>query len=449
MFKRKQKAYVIAVDMGYGHQRAADPLRFLAPRQEIINANNYPGIPAADRKTWTGSQDFYEFISRFKKIPLVGELAFKAFDYFQEIPGFYPDRDLSDPNIQVRYMYHLIKKHHWGESLIKKLQKKPLPLITTFFVPAFMAEVFNYSEDVFVVVTDTDLSRTWVPLDPEQSKFKYFAPSARAVKRLRRYGVKEENIYLTGFPLPDELLGGENLPILKKDLAERLINLDPGQKYLRRFSESLTRHLGTRHFLDEKSDHPFTLTFAVGGAGAQRELGMKIVASLREKIMRKEIRVNLVAGTHEDIAHYFKKELLALGLEKQIGAGVKIIHCQNKEKYFRKFNQTLRQTDVLWTKPSELSFYTALGLPIIMSEAIGSQEKFNRDWLHMIGSGIDQNGVEFTDEWLDDLLATGWLAEAAMQGFLEAPKFGTYNIEKIINGEETLTDPKLEAGMDY
>jgi len=31
-------------------------------------------------------------------------------------------------------------------------------------------------------------------------------------------------------------------------------------------------------------------------------------------------------------------------------------------------------------------------------------------------------------EWLN----SGWLAEAAMQGFLDAPKLGTYHIENIV-----------------
>ena len=38
-----------------------------------------------------------------------------------------------------------------------------------------------------------------------------------------------------------------------------------------------------------------------------------------------------------------------------------------------------------------------------------------------------------------DRLNSGWLAEAAMQGFIEAPKYGTYNIKKVIfhKDEET------------
>lgn len=430
-----QRAWVVAVDMGYGHQRAADPLRCIAYRGEVINANDYKGIPQKDRKIWHESRRFYEFISRFKKVPIVGKVAFDVFDKFQEIPEFYPKRDLSSPNIQLRYMMRLIKKEKWGEHLIRKLEKKKLPLITTFFVTAFMAEYHNYAGEIYTVVTDTDLSRTWVPVDPKKTRIKFLAPSQRAADRLRRYGVPDENIFLTGFPLPIELLGDKKLSLLKKDVAHRLANLDPTRTYIKRYEESLKRHLGVKNFPPKKANHPLTLMFAVGGAGAQKEIGVVIIKSLIEQVKRRKIRIILVAGTHKDIKNYFQIEIKQLGLEKYLDKQILILHSLNKADYFRQFNEVLRVTDILWTKPSELSFYTALGLPIIMSPPIGSQEKFNRRWLHMIGSGLSQDEPKYVNEWLFDLLENGWLAEASINGFLEAPKFGTYNIQKIISSK--------------
>ena len=92
----------------------------------------------------------------------------------------------------------------------------------------------------------------------------------------------------------------------------------------------------------------------------------------------------------------------------------------------------LHTTDILWTKPSELSFYTALGLPIIIAPPIGAQEYYNKKWLMNIGSGFPQEKPEYTAEWLADWLESGRLAEAAFEGFLEAPSLGTYNIEKVV-----------------
>ena len=100
--------------------------------------------------------------------------------------------------------------------------------------------------------------------------------------------------------------------------------------------------------------------------------------------------------------------------------------------YIEKFNRTLHDADILWTKPSELSFYCALGLPIIMTPAIGSHEKFNTKWLFGVQAGIKQENPEYADQWLFELLKDGRLAEAAWSGFLKARKLCTYKIMEII-----------------
>jgi hypothetical protein len=109
-----------------------------------------------------------------------------------------------------------------------------------------------------------------------------------------------------------------------------------------------------------------------------------------------------------------------------------IIYSEDLFTYFRIFNEVIRKTDILWTKPSELSFYTGLGLPVIMSPSIGSQEKFNNIWLREIRSGIKQLNPEFADQWLFDYLNKGMLAEAAWSGFLKVRKLGLYNILEVL-----------------
>ena len=134
---KNTKVWLVDVSMGYGHQRTAYPLKDLAFQNKVINANDYPGIPEKDRKVWERSRKFYEFISKFKRAPLIGDLAFAIFDKFQEIALFYPKRDLSKPTIGLKQTYALIKKG-WGQDLIQKIKKEPLPFVTTFFIPAFM-----------------------------------------------------------------------------------------------------------------------------------------------------------------------------------------------------------------------------------------------------------------------------------------------------------------------
>ncbi|MCX6745360.1 MAG: hypothetical protein NTX82_07630 [Candidatus Parcubacteria bacterium] len=443
----RQKAWVVAVDMGYGHQRAADPLRLIAYKGKVINANNYPGIPKSDRDIWHESRELYEWISRFKNVPIIGNWVWDIFDKFQTIPSFYPKRDLSRPNNQLRYFMRLIKSKNWGKDLIAHLEKKPLPLVTTFFVVAYMAEYYNYSQEIYCLATDTDISRTWVGIHPSQSRVNFFAPNYRVEQRLKLYGVRPEKIFLTGFPLPLENLGSEDLGILKSDLGHRLFNLDPKRKYISAYKETICEQIGKTCFPFHQR-HPLTLTFAVGGAGAQRDTGVEIAKSLRRRLLKGQIRLNLVAGIRNEISSFFIAKIKELGLGQCLNKNIRIIFANNKEDYFKKFNAILRTTDILWTKPSELSFYTALGLPIIMTPPLGSQEEFNRKWLLTIAAGTDQEDVRYTDQWLYDWLESGWFAEAAMEGFLEAPKFGTYNIQKIIAHKYTETR-KMKTILQY
>lgn len=430
--EKNKKAWVVAVDMGYGHQRAAYPLKHLAYGGKVINANAYEGIPEEDVKIWHQSQGFYNFISRFKNFPVIGEFAFDIFDRFQAIPKFYPKRDLSRSNLQLLSSILLIKKG-WGKHFVEKLKKKDIPLISTFFVPAYMAEIHGFSPDIYLVVCDADISRAWAPYEPNRSKIKYLAPNHRVVERLKLYGVPEDRIFLSGFPLPLENLGDEKLGILKEDFCVRLANLDPEHKHIGKYQ--LAKELNKEDLSCGAGKRKLSLTFAVGGAGAQKELGVDIIKSLAEKIMGKKIHLNLIAGINNDVNCFFESNIKNLGLGTEIGRGIEIIFASDKEAYFKKFNDVLRRTDILWTKPSELSFYAGLGMPIIMAPPIGSQEKFNRTWLLATGAGIEQEDAKYAGEWIFDWLEEGIFMESAIKGYFEAEKFGTFNIEKIVFGE--------------
>ena len=429
--KNNQKARIVSVDMGYGHQRPAYSLRSLAIKKEIIRANNYKGIPKKDKEVWKSFNSFYSFISRFKRVPLIGPLFFYFFDQYQKIVEFYPRRNLSNPNFILRRTYNFFEKG-WGSDLIGRLEENLLPLICTFYVPAFMAEYFNYPGNIYCVVCDADISRTWAPLDPASSRIKYLAPTERVVKRLKLYGVRPENIFLTGYPLPSENIGEKGLEVLKEDLAKRLLILDPNKKYFKKYQSLIKEYLKK---IPKKTIRPLTLMFAVGGAGAQREIGIQIVKSLKEKIKSKKVKVILVAGIKKDVFDYFSKNIKLLRMKNDLGKGVEIIFDKKIETYFKKFNLALRKTDVLWTKPSELSFYSGLGLPIIIAPPIGSQERFNQEWLLKSGFAINQQDPSYVNEWLFDLLDKGWLAEAAMEGFIETEKRGVLIIKQIISQE--------------
>ena len=433
-----KKAWVVTVDMGYGHQRTANPLRNIAFLDKVVNVNNYPGIPKEDQKIWHATRSLYEFISRFRRIPIIGIFLFLFMDRFQKILGYYPKRDLSKSTFSLKNVFYFIKKG-WGRDLVQKLAKHPLPIISTFFTPAFMAEYFNYPGDIYCVICDADIARAWVSLEPQKSRIKYFASNTWTRDRLKLYGVSPKNIMLTGYPLPKENIGGENLEIVKRDLGYRLLNLDPNGKYRKLYAPLIKGYLGQ---LPRFPNHPLTIMFSIGGAGAQKEIALTIINSLKEKIKAKELRFIISVGTRESLRKYFADHVKDLELD----GWLHILCAKTMDEYFDTFNQTLRTTDILMTKPSELSFYGALGIPIIIEPSIGSQEDFNRRWLLHIGAGMLQEKPKYTAEWLFDMLHGGDLAEAAMQGFVEIEKMGTYNIEKIVAGgvnfKYKITNPK-------
>ncbi|MFA7369116.1 MAG: hypothetical protein WC334_05680, partial [Kiritimatiellales bacterium] len=259
----------------------------------------------------------------------------------------------------------------------------------------------------------------------------------RAMKRLKSYGVPDERIFLTGFPMPLEVTGNRDLDILRADMAHRLHYLDPADRFWP------LHGLNVAHFLGEencgpKPDRVLTITYAVGGAGAQRETGREITESLRQQIEKGEVVLNLVAGIRRDVRDCFGKIQSDLRLSS---GGLRILYAPDKTEYFRLFAQTIRITDILWTKPSELSFYCGLGIPIIMSPPIGAQERYNCKWLMEIQAGIPQQDPRYTGEWLIDLLHEGRLAEAAWSGFLKARKYGTYKILDILKTGTMQRDP--------
>ena len=420
------------MDMGYGHLRAASALLPFAFKKRIMNADSYPSIPALDKLLWKEIRALYEIISRFKKIPVIGDLVFTLFiDQFQEIKEFYPrTQGIEPPTLQLRQIYRLLQERNWGKHLISVLNKNPMPLVTTFSVIAFMAEHWGYKGPILLVETDSDVARSWAPLRPAKSSIVYCAPTDRVVERLKSYGVPPSKIFLTGFPLPERLLG-KGLLQTKQNLSSRLSRLDPERAYLSKYADVVKRYLGAVPPLLKKPA-PCRLTFTVGGAGADKEIGVEILEGIGPLLERKEFELTLVAGTRKEVAEYWERNVEEQGLTRFLGKSVRVIHAMTKEKAFEQFEEVLEKTDILWTKPSELSFYAALGIPIIMAPPIGSQEVQNRKWLLYVGAGLEQLSPKICYQWLGDFLRKGIFAEAAMQGFVEIEKEGTKNIGAMI-----------------
>lgn len=423
--KNELNAWVISVNMGLGHQRATYPLSEIA----------YNGIQMIGEKStsskneialWERMTRAYESLSRIKKVPLIGQKLFNLVDKVQNISPYYPKRDLSSPSIQSNIIRRYIKKG-LGQTLLTKIKERNLPIVSSYPVPALILDYAGIEKN-YCIICDAQISRVWVPKYPEKSQIKYFAPCGRAVMRLKRYGVPEDKIFLTGFPFPKEILGSPNLELLKYDVSQRLHYLDPNDRFWPLHKYDVRHFLGSRN-IKFKNKRILSLTFAVGGAGAQIEIGATIAKSLRKKILDNKIKLNLVAGIRKEVYNYFRKTIKNLDLPPK---AINIVYGKTINEYFNKFSSLIRETDILWTKPSELSFFCGLGIPIIIAPPIGIQEVYNKKWLMEVQAGIIQENPEYTNEWLFDLLKEGRLAEAAWDGFLKARKCGTFKIEEIL-----------------
>jgi hypothetical protein len=155
---------------------------------------------------------------------------------------------------------------------------------------------------------------------------------------------------------------------------------------------------------------------------------------LREPLRAGRLRLALVAGVRRGVAASFYRLLADNGLDGQLGAGIEVVCEDAFERYLERFDRLLARTDILWTKPSELVFYGALGLPLVFAPPVGVHERLNRRWAIQRGAGLKQDAPSHAWQWLREWLADGTLAAAAWSGYVRLPKFGTYRILEVAAG---------------
>jgi hypothetical protein len=420
---------VVAVEMGYGHLRAAQPIADLLG-QPVVHVDRPPLALPEEARLWRRVRAAYELTSRVSQVPVLGSPLKWGLDQLTSIPHLHPYRDLSAPTRGVRALERLVQGR-LGQGLVEELRRSRRPLLTTFYTPAVVADRAGL-DDVWCVVTDTDVNRIWAPVDARATRIRYLVPTHRAGKRLRQYGVPPDRIHFTGFPLPDELTGGPDLPALLRNLAARVVRLDREGEFRRECPEELAHFLGPLP-REEEGRAPL-LTYAVGGAGAQAAMARQFLPGLRPEIEEGRLRLALVAGVRPEVKQVFEECLGEAGLGGALGHGVELLFEPTMEAYLRSMNGLLARTDVLWTKPSEMCFFAALGLPLVCAPPVGVHERFNRRWVRESGAGVKQRDARFAAEWLSDMLSEGTLAAAAWAGFMRLPKFGLYRILETVAG---------------
>ena len=404
------RAVVAAIDMGYGHLRPAAALAgYLGT--EVLQMDRPPLGNDIDFRFWESTRELYEPLTRLSQLPGVGGPMRAVLNTITAIPEPWPVRDLSGPTQGTKWMLRAARDGV-GKTLAGHLRETGAPLVTTFYAAAILAELHGASR-LHCLITDSDINRVWAPPDPANSRIVYFAPTERARRRMLTYGVRPELVLTTGYPLPHELI---EQSALRKNLAARLARLRVSGN-VRKAAEA---ELGP---LPELSEPPL-IVFAIGGAGAQVPLAQKLVRGLAEKIKKNFFRLALVAGRRPEVAKALREALYQNGVDGQ----VEVLEDPDVFGYIRRLNALLAGADALWSKPSEMTFFAALGLPFISAPPVGVHEKWNLRWGTDGGAALPQHDPATAGEWLQEWLEDGVLAGAAWAGYQRLPQLGLYRI---------------------
>jgi hypothetical protein len=415
---------VAAIDMGYGHLRPAAALADYLQAQ-VLQMDKPPLGDAHDHRFWERTRTLYEPLTRFSQLPGIGPPMRAVLNTITAIPDAWPVRDLSGPTQGTRWMQRAACEGA-GRALAKHLLTTGEPLLATFYGAAILAELHG-AHRLHCLVTDSDVNRVWAPPAPAKSEIVYFAPSDRARRRMLSYGVSPAKVRLTGYPLPHELVGGRERTILKQNLARRLARL--------RISGNLYKLAESELGPLPEADGPPLIVFAVGGAGAQVPLARALIRGMKPQIEQGKLRLALVAGRRAEVADALRQALRGASLQAIFPGdtpksqnAVELLEDPDVFSYFRRLNALLARADVLWSKPSEMTFFAGLGLPFISAPPVGVHEAWNLRWANDRGAALPQHEPATAGEWLMEWLEDGVLAGAALSGHLRMPQLGLYEI---------------------
>jgi UDP-N-acetylglucosamine:LPS N-acetylglucosamine transferase len=313
------------------------------------------------------------------------------------IPPHWPARDLSGPTSGTRWMRQAARIGV-GRKLARHLKETGAPLLATFYAAPILAELHGANR-LHCVITDSDVNRVWAPPDAKRTSIVYFAPTDSARRRMEDYGVPKSRIRVTGYPLPAELVGRDRAA-LKKNFRARMDRIS-------------------------KKGAPPLVVFAVGGAGVHVPLAKSLIAGMEKQLRNGVLRLALVAGVRKEVAAALSGQLANRGLAGH--GGTELLYDPDVFSYIRRFNALLARADALWSKPSELTFFAALGLPFIAAPPVGEHEVRNLRWATDRGAALPQHDPENAGQWLQEWVEDGVLASAAEAGMC-LPQMGVYEI---------------------
>ncbi|MCK8060087.1 MULTISPECIES: hypothetical protein [unclassified Fusibacter] len=186
------------------------------------------------------------------------------------------------------------------------------------------------------------------------------------------------------------------------------------------------------------------ILLTVGGAGAQQEIFIAIVKQLIPLVQNEEVTLFVNVGDHKSVWDSILQALPVLKemslpyfddwqkttafAEAALSGDVKGVHAFYHEDIFAAVyasNLLMRASDLLVTKPSELSFYP---VPKLLIKRVGGHEAWGAVRSSEVGDGTIECETEaLTLQMLDLLLKDEDMLEMMVNNIKKAHLIGTYN----------------------
>jgi hypothetical protein len=204
------------------------------------------------------------------------------------------------------------------------------------------------------------------------------------------------------------------------------------------------------------SQKPLRFLLTVGGAGAQQAMFISIINKLMPYVKKNQVALFINVGDHKKVWDGLSEKIT--GLDQQtvkhfddwngtktfcdsaIDGDVTGVHAFYHEDIFAAVYSTnllMRVSDVLMTKPSELSFYP---IPKLLIQRVGGHEAYGAIRASEIGDGtIECENIPLTLQMIELMLSSEEILAQMNQNILEANNNGIYNggykaVEIAVNG---------------
>ena len=192
-----------------------------------------------------------------------------------------------------------------------------------------------------------------------------------------------------------------------------------------------------------KEKRPMRFLLTIGGAGAQKEIFAAIIKELLPRIEKGQAALYVNVGDYKNVWEELKNEIKMLEkatihfdnwketcdfAEEAIEGEVKGIHAFYHADIFQAVyttNLLMRSTDVLVTKPSELSFYP---VPKLFIKRVGGHEMWGAIHSAEIGDGtLECRDIPHTLQMLEWFLTDSSLLESMCENIVRNKRMGIYD----------------------